>query len=160
LEFLAAFAEVLAASPFGQWAGRSEWAYPIANVVHVLGLVLLLGGIGLVDLRLLGAFGRLDAAALSDALVPVAIAGLLLMLASGGIMFAADAPAMAAAPTFRWKLLLVGLALLNALAFRLTLGRGSRGAGGAVPPLARIMAAASLFLWTAAAVLGRMIAYT
>ena len=48
---LTAIAEWVAATPYADWAASSAYAYPAANTIHVLALVLLLGGIGLVDLR-------------------------------------------------------------------------------------------------------------
>ncbi|MFN3944627.1 MAG: DUF6644 family protein [Allosphingosinicella sp.] len=160
MEALAGLAEALETSSFGIWAARSAWAYPIANVVHVLGLVLLLGGIGIVDLRLLGAFRTLPLAAVSAALTPLAVGGLVLLLASGLTMFAADASAMAASGTFRQKLVLIAVALANAAAFRFLFGGRVAGWTTAPPPAARAMALASLLLWTAVAVWGRMIAYS
>lgn len=157
---LAEFAEAIQALPFGIWAGRSASAYPVANLVHLLGLVMLVGGIGLVDLRLAGAFRSLPTAALSRALTPVAIAGLLLMLPSGLILFAADAEAMAASATFKRKLVLIALALANAVLFRWIWNK--RIADWDIsPPLAgRLMAGASLILWLLVAAHGRMIAYS
>lgn len=153
------FAETLAASGFGQWASGSSIAYPLANVVHLLGLVMLVGGIGLLDLRLAGAFRALPVAPLSRALTPIAIAGLLLMVPSGLTMVAADA-AVAESATFRWKLLLIGLALANAVAFRL-LWRDRIDTWDEGPPAAgRLMAAGSILLWLAVAAFGRMIAYS
>ena len=152
------FAETLAASDFGQWASGSSIAYPLANVVHLLGLVMLVGGIGLLDLRLTGAFRALPVAPLSRALTPVAITGLLLMVPSGLTMVAADA-AVAESATFRWKLLLIGVALANAIAFRL-LWRDRISTWDEAPPAAgRLMAAGSILLWLAVAAFGRMIAY-
>ena len=85
---------------------------------------MLVGGIGLLDLRLVGLFRSLPVAPLSRALTPVAIAGLILMVPSGLTMVAADA-AVAESATFRWKLLLIALALTNALAFRFSGATGS-----------------------------------
>ena len=154
---LVALAERVAATPFAEWAAGSALAYPVANTVHVLGLVLLLGGIGLVDLRVLGAFRRLPLDPLARALVPVAGVGVAVMVSSGSVMFAADAEAMAASGTFRLKLALIALALVNVGAFRLLVG-----AFPAEPPTlaARVLALASLLLWTAVAIAGRMIAYS
>ena len=87
---LTSLAEAVGASGFGQWASMSPTAYPLANVVHLLGLVMLVGGIGILDLRLAGAFRALPVAPLSRALTPIAIAGLVLMVPSGATMFAAD----------------------------------------------------------------------
>lgn len=154
---LAQAAEWLAASPLGVWATETALAYPVANVAHVLGLVLLLGGIGLVDLRLLGAFRSLPLIPVYRALVPVAAAGLAVMATSGLVMFAGDAEGMAASRTFRLKLLLIAAALLNIALFRLLIGRLP---AEPVTALTRLLAAASLLLWSAAAVAGRWIAYS
>jgi hypothetical protein len=159
VESLTGFAETLQVSPFGAWAAGSSLAYPVANVVHLLGLVMLVGGIGVVDLRLAGAFPSLSPAALSRALTPIAIAGLLLMLPSGFIMFAADAEALATSDIFLSKLVLIAVALTNAVAFR-WLWRKRLIDWRSSPPLAgRLMAAASLLLWLAVGTLGRLIAY-
>lgn len=126
-------------------------------MVHLFGLVLLLGGIGLVDLRLLGAFPKLPLDALSEALTPLAITGVLLLISSGSVLFAADAVALAGSRTFQWKLVLIGLGLLNALSFRF-LVRG--GGWSLVPRGAQMLALVSLLLWASVLILGRMIAYS
>lgn len=148
-----AFAAAAEASALGAWARGSALAYPVANSVHLLGLVLLLGSIGLLDLRLLGAFPGLALSALARALTPLGLAGLALLALTGALLFAADARALVHNPAFRWKLALIAAALLNAFAFR-ALWRG----GAPSAPL-RAMALASLGLWLAVATLGRFIAY-
>lgn len=159
MDVLAEAVAALQASPFGAWARGSAYAYPLANLAHLLGLLLLVGGIGLLDLRLAGLFSALPVAPLSRALTPLAIAGLVLMLPSGLTMFVADAKSLAASPLFRWKLALIVLALANAVAFRRVWGARLDRWGGAVPPGARAMAVASLILWLSVAALGRLIAY-
>jgi uncharacterized protein DUF6644 len=160
LDALAGFARALEASDFGNWAASSTWAYPVANVTHIFALVLLLGGIGVVDLRLLGFFSRLPLTAVSAALTPLAIAGVVLLAASGFTMFAADAAAMAASATFQRKLVLIALALINAVAFRLLFGTRFEGWAEGPPLAARAMALGSLLLWSLVAIHGRMIAYS
>ena len=121
---------------------------------------MLVGGIGLVDLRLVGAFPRLPPAALARYLTPVALVGLALQVASGVVLFAADARALIGSNTFRWKLILIAAALANALLFRL-LWRGRIAAWEVDPPPAgRVMAACSIALWLAVGWQGRMIAYS
>jgi hypothetical protein len=154
---IAAAAERVAATGFAEWAAGSALAYPLANTIHVLALVALLGGIGLVDLRMLGLFRRLPLQPLAGALVPVAAGAVAVMVLSGATMFAADAVAMAESRTFRLKLLLIVLALINVALFRWRFG--------AVPaePVrsgAKALALASLLLWTGVAIAGRMIAYS
>lgn len=154
---LAAIAARVAETPFAEWAAGSSWAYPAANVAHLLGLVLVIGGIGLVDLRLIGLFRHLPLQPLAAALTPLAIAGILLLATSGSVLFAADAEALATSDTFRTKLVLIALAVANAIAFRWLHGRSPVDP----PPVpARLMAAASLFMWLGVGTLGRMIAYS
>lgn len=121
---------------------------------------MLVGGIGLVDLRLAGAFPRLPPAELSRYLTPIALVGLALQVVTGVVLFAADARALAVSATFATKLLLIVLALANAALFRL-LWRKRFAEWADSPPLAgRAMAALSLLLWCAVAWSGRMIAYS
>lgn len=150
-----AFAAAVEGSALGSFARSSGWVYPIANLVHLLGLVLLVGGIGIVDLRLAGAFRTLPVAALSRALTPLAILGLICMALSGPVLFAADARSLIRSDYFQVKLLLIGIALVNAAAFRWLWSP----AAGEVTPVLRAMAIGSILLWLTVAALGRLIAY-
>lgn len=141
-------------------AGVRAWAsgaaYPWINTLHLLGLVMLVGAIGVVDLRVAGAWRALPAAALSRALTPVAMAGLAISLPSGVLLFAADGKSLAGSGVFVAKLVLIGLALANAVAFRALWGDRF----DAPPIVARAMALASVGLWLAVGAIGRLIAYT
>jgi hypothetical protein len=129
--------------------------YPIANTAHVIGAIMVVGSIGVVDLRVLG-YGRdLPMHRLSAALTPIALTGFAVMVLSGTILFVSDAPALARSPIFLTKLGLIALAGLNALAFRL----GWRRLADDPPVGARVLAAGSLGLWLAVVVAGRLIAY-
>lgn len=156
---LLAWAGLLDAGGVSAWMRSAAWAYPVANTLHLLGLVMLVGGIGVVDLRFAGLWRSLPAADLSRALTPVAITGLVVMVASGSLLFASDGPALSRSGTFHWKLGLIVLALANALAFRLLWRRGVED-GAALPAAGKAMALASLGLWLWAGTLGRLIAYS
>jgi hypothetical protein len=157
---LLALAGWLDAAGVSHWARGGAWVYPVVNSLHLLGLVMLVGSIGVVDLRLAGLWRRLPAAALSRALTPVALCGLALLVASGTLLFAADGAALARSDTFHRKLVLIALALANALLFRLAWQRRVE-AGEEMPPLVgRLSAGVSLLLWLAVGTLGRMIAYS
>lgn len=120
---------------------------------------MLLGGIGVVDLRLAGWLRALPTAPLLKALTPLAVAGFLLLAASGSIMFAADARSLVGNPMFGRKLVMIGLALANAALFA-WLWRGQvAGWGAAAPAAARVSGLASLLFWLLAAAFGRLIAY-
>lgn len=157
---LTAFAHGLDAMGVGPWARGSVWAYPFVNSVHLLGLVMLVGGIGVVDLRLAGLWRGLPAAALSRALTPVALAGLALLVLSGTVLFAADGLALARSATFHRKLMLIALALANALLFRLVWQRRVEAGEGVPPLIGRTSAAASLAMWLGVGAPGRLIAYS
>jgi hypothetical protein len=144
----------------GPWARGSPYVYPVANTLHLLGLVMLVGGIGVVDLRVAGLWRSIPVDALSKALTPVAIAGLLLMVPTGTLLFAADGSALARSDMLARKLVLIAIAITNAVVFRLIWGRRIAGWTGPIPTPARIMAAASILLWLTIAVHGRWIAYT
>lgn len=152
-------AALLEASALGQWARGSAIAYPTANVAHLLGLILLVGGIGVVDLRLAGFLRRLPAEPLARALTPFALAGLALLAASGAVMFSADAGPMAASNVFRAKMALIAVGLAHAVLFR-WLWRAKMARWDSAPPaLGRLMAAGSLAIWLCVGALGRLIAY-
>ncbi len=155
-----ALAEALQGSTFGAWARGSTYAYPAANLVHLLGLIMLVGGISLLDLRLFGLFRAIPVAPLWRLLTPIGVAGLVLMVPSGLVMFAADAGALAVSETFRRKLVLIGLALVNAGAYRLIWRGKVADWDTTAPPVARALALTSLLLWLSVAALGRLIAYT
>lgn len=135
----------------------SARAYPLANVAHLFGLVLLAGGILAVDLRIMGFWRKLPLKAMDDALTPFAIAGLFVFALSGTALFAADAKELVKNPVFIAKMVIVALAVGNAMAFRKFAGRAL--GSGDVPFALRLSAAISLSLWSAAIICGRMIAY-
>jgi hypothetical protein len=131
--------------------------YPAVNIVHLLGVILLVGAIGVVDLRVLG-FGRATPlSALSRFLTPAAVGGLILLALSGVLLFCADATPFTRSRLFQAKLALVALAVANAWAFRRRFGDFEDGSEPTI--LARLMAGASLGLWTGATVVGRYLAY-
>jgi hypothetical protein len=158
MEWLAGVPAALQGSGFGAWARGP--AYAALNVAHLFGLVLVVGGIGAVDLRLCGLGRAIPAAALSRFLTPYAAAGIGVALASGVALFAADAVSLAGSTTFRWKLALLSVALANAFAFRRLFGDRLDGWDADAPAFGVAMAAGSLALWLTIGALGRMIAYT
>lgn len=154
------WAAALEATWLGVFMRQSIWAYPAANLVHLLGLTLLVGPILLLDLRVLGAGRRLvGVAELSRLVTPFAVTGAALALATGPLLFLADAKALATSPLMLTKLALVALGLLNALAFRLAFGGRLAGWDAAPALWGRTQAVASIALWFTVAGLGRMIAY-
>ncbi|MEP9353859.1 hypothetical protein ABLE93_09695 [Xanthobacter sp. KR7-65] len=150
-----ALAAALEGSALGVAARSSVWLYPIANICHVLGAALLVGASATFDIAVL----RRERAAgwVLRAGIPVAAVGLVIQLASGLVLFAAEAGPLTRNPAFLAKLAFIAAGLFNILAFHGLFGRTIR--QGPLPSGARITAALSLLAWTAALLLGRTIAY-
>jgi hypothetical protein len=134
---------------------ESQFIYPSVNAAHIVGVALLFGAIVALDLRMIG--WRRSAGTVDDfatLLLPVAVGGLLLAIPAGLLLFATDARAYAASPLFQAKMVLVALAIGNALWLRRA-GRHGK------PPRRRVALAGgtSIALWLGAIVLGRMIGY-
>jgi hypothetical protein len=154
------WAVALQNSGLGVAIRHSTWIYPFGNVIHVLGMALLVGSILALDFRFLG-FGRkhVSVEAASRLLTPLAVAGILLLVPGGLILFVADAGPLAANSLLQIKLALVVLGLANAVLFRAKWG-GKTASWDADPPgLGRTQVVASVAIWLAVPTLGRLIAY-
>jgi hypothetical protein len=140
-----------------QW----QWLYPIVEILHILGFVLVVGGAFFFDLRLLGRSHALPVSHLAAHLLTWSRAGLALVAPTGVMMFAAHATEFAASPAFRLKLVLIGVALLNAAAFHRWPFRAVAGwdVGVGAPAWAGVAAVVSLACWLGAITCGRLLAY-
>lgn len=137
------------------------WLYPIVEIVHIVGFVVLVGAAFMLDLRLLGLGRGLPVSALADHLLRWSRWALVLVIPSGVAMFTAHATEMAENPAFRLKLLLIGAAFLNAGLFHRFPFRavGDWDTEIPAPGPARLAGALSLLLWTGAIACGRLLAY-
>jgi len=137
------------------------WLYPIVEIVHIIGFVVLVGAAVMFDLRLLGVSRALPASAMARHHLPWARAALLLVVPTGALMFIAHATDFAGNPAFRVKLILLAAAGLNALLFHRGAFRSVTGLESvvAVPATARAAAVVSLVLWVGVIAAGRLLAY-
>lgn len=135
------------------------WLYPIVETIHIVGFVLLVGAVAMFDLRLLGLGRALPLRALARHLLPWSVAGLLVVVPTGLLLFSTQPQAFIANRAFLIKLALIAAAGLNAALFHWQAGRHMDGWQAAIPVPARLHAAASLLLWVAVIAAGRMIAY-
>jgi hypothetical protein len=135
---------------------KSTFVFPAVEVVHVLGLTLLLGSILAMDLRLLGAGMRKQSAAeVAVLLAPLFWTGLGLALATGTILFIGEPVKCFFNEAFWWKMGLLAAALL----FHLTLFRWASRSDGLPPVAYRSAAVLSLGLWFGVGVAGRVIGF-
>ena len=141
------------------WLGatvrQSRWIFATGETLHFIGLSLLVGGILIVDLRLLGFLRRIPIRA-ALAFLPFVIAGFLINLATGIVFFSADPMMYWPNPAFKLKMFLILVAGLNALVFtfmehRHALMLGPDETAGTV---AKVTAGLSLGLWLGVLLLG------
>jgi hypothetical protein len=140
---------------------QSLWLYPIVEILHIIGFVVLVGSAVMFDVRLLGLSRQLPVTGMERHLLPWARASLLLVVPTGGLMFVAHATEFAGNPAFRLKLLFLVLAGINASIFHLRPFREVAGwdRGTSAPWMARLAACLSLALWTGVIACGRLLAY-
>lgn len=152
--------EILAAiqaSALGQAVRFSQWRYAAVNTAHILGVALLVGAIVPMDLRLLGAWRRVQHAELARVLLPVAAAGLVLAATAGMLLFVVRAKEYGVHPLFQLKMLVVLAGIAAALVAH---ARAGLWLDRMTPGRQRLHGALSLACWVGALVCGRMIAYT
>jgi hypothetical protein len=139
----------------------STWAYPLVETLHIFGFTLLVGGAAIFDLRLLGFGRRLKISDLAKHVLRWSMMGVLLVVPAGLLLFITQASEMAASPVFRLKLVLIALAALNALVFRVWTLRDVAAWDEIVgtPRKAKVAAIFSLVLWAGVITCGRFIAY-
>jgi len=141
---------------------ESVWAFPVALVNHLLGLVVLVGMRLPLDLRLMGwAFGGVPVSLLARRTAPFALTGGVVAVVSGMALYAADPARMASNPWFLFKVAALAAALVNAWFFHAVLARRIREWDDATDLPAAVQASGyvSVLLWTLLIVAGRLIAF-
>lgn len=139
---------------------HSPWGWPVIESLHFLGLSLLIGTVGLFDLRMLG-IGKGISYTELHRLVPFGVAGYVLNVLTG-TMFLSSAPDQYLYnPAFQSKMVFMALAGINMLLFyRSSMAAVKTSAEETVLPLSiKSFAAISLACWCLVIVCGRLITY-
>lgn len=146
-----------------------SWAWPLNEVGHFVGLILLFGTVGIYDLRLLGVAREIPVASLQR-LLPWGVFGFVLTSITG-LLFTTGIYSNVQIDPYtilindgflQLKLIFYFLAGINLLAFYLSgMSRAveSLGPGGEAPSLAKAFAAISLFCWIAVMCFGRLVVF-
>jgi len=145
------------ASALAQTLRRSVWLYPVANVLHVLGVMSFFAAVAAIDVKALRSPHPAALRGFVARVRPVAILLLALLVTTGVLLFLPEASHIAHNAVLQVKLAVIGLALLNVLALQSALKRTIP--AGAVHGAVRLAALASLVLWLTVAALGRLIAF-
>lgn len=135
------------------WLASSAWAYPALEVLHLVGVSLLLGNLVLFELRVFGWGAGIATEALAKLALPLVLLGFGLCVASGVLMFATQPAELLANRAFVIKMGILMLAGCNAAAFH------ARGSLQKLDGMARLHTSASVLMWLSVLALGRWIAY-
>lgn len=146
---------------------NNTWGWPLCEILHFVGLILLFGAVGTFDLRLLG-LGKGIGLSVLNRLVPWGVFGFILCVVTGLIFVTGIEANVPTHPYvvlkenvwLQLKLVCIGLAGVNLALFHATgMARvvETLGPSDDAPPLARVMGAASLLLWMGVVYFGRLI---
>jgi hypothetical protein len=155
-----AFLEWLQNTWVARLVAESLWGYPTFETMLTVGMALLIGSLGLINIRVLG-FKRELPILETRRLLPLAWLGFTLNAISGTLLFTSDATTFFASYTFRIKIVLIILGGINAGLLSHQIFQSAPG-GAAVTPTtgAKWIAGTSLVFWFGAVIAGRLIAYT
>ena len=142
------------------WVLSTYWLWPFLEILHFIGLSLLLGSILVVDLRLAGLLRQIDLKS-THRLLPWAVVGFVMNLVSGFLFFMGDPGRYSINIGFQIKMVLVLIAGLNVLIFALKINPQieSWDPHADTTGLAKTVAWLSLVSWTGVLLLGRLIPY-
>ena len=142
---------------------ESTLVFPFIEGTHLLAIGVSAGTIALTDLRLMGVGMKKDPASkVLSALLPLTICGFVVVFITGALLFWSEAEKSYSNPWFRFKLVFLLLAGLNALVFHTGIYRQmDRWDNDDRPPAkARWAGGLSLVIWATVIWLGRQFAYS
>ena len=125
-------------------------------------MIVLVGTIGAFDLRLLGwVMLRQRVSDLANRLLPWTWVGFAVQVITGALLFSSEAVKVYSNPAFRFKMLLILLAGLNALIFHLVVFRNVAAWDNreVTPVPAKIAGLVSILLWIGIVAAGRFIGF-
>ena len=145
----------------GLGISQSIWIFPAIEMVHMFGIVVLVGATSILDLRLLRLMLRDEPVSrLAHATLRWAWISFTVMVVTGSLMFVAEATKCYNSAPFRLKMLMMVLAGVNALIFHSFAYRGVKcWELGSTPFGAKFAGALSLIFWFGIVGAGRWIAF-
>ena len=155
-----ALTEEMMASNLTQWIQATYWLWPILEIFHFFGLTLLMGGLIIVDLRMIGFFSYIGLEEVKK-LLPLVIFGFLVNLITGVLFLFGDPSRYSINIGFQIKMILVLLAGCNAAIYHLKVEPlfSNLNLTDRLPLAIKITGFTSLTLWAGVLLLGRLIPY-
>lgn len=149
-------------SSVGAAVRQSLWLFPAIETIHLLAMAILVTTTAAFDLRLLElALRAIPVQKLASRLFPWAWTAFAIQVITGFLLFSSEATKMVINPAFRLKMLLIALAGLHALLFRLIASRHIPTWDHTTPtPVpAKLAGLVSLALWIGVVAAGRWIGF-
>ena len=135
---------------------NNEWSFPLFECIHIATFAMSVGTIALVDLRLLGIGMRHQSAAqLLKGTMLWTLAGLIIVITSGMVIFTTDPLRYYYNPAFRYKV----IALVIAVIYNYTIHR-KVALSGSSQPVAALVGGVSILLWVSIVFAGLFYAFT
>ena len=147
-------------TPQGEFLRTAKWGWPIFESLHFTGMSMLLGTVGVFDLRLLGFARRIPIAALHR-LIPIGISGFVINLITGFCFLSATPDQYLFNRAFYWKVTFIVIAGLNVMVFYAGVFRRLLETPPDTPPplAARVAGAVSLLAWIGVMSAGRLLTF-
>jgi hypothetical protein len=160
-----ALSEFLMSLPIGDYVAAHDWVWPLCETLHFFGMCVLLGTVGVVDLRVLGVAKGIPIQLL-EKFIPLGVIAFFVNMTTGFIFIAGNP---VGGPmeyltnlSLQIKMLLVVIAGINLLLFYVMgIHRSMEAvpADGDAPGGAKAIAAVSLTAWIFVIIMGRFIMY-
>jgi hypothetical protein len=162
MHFIITICTWLEQTAIGTSIRESLWLFPIIETVHIFGIILLVGATSILDLRLMGLTFRDESVSkMAGRFIPWALAGFLIQVTTGLLLFSSEATKMYGNVGFQVKMILIVVAGINALLFHSiayqSVGKWEHDPVG--PLSARAAGLISILLWFGIVAAGRWIAY-
>jgi hypothetical protein len=154
------FAAWLETTRLSVFINNTNWIWATCETLHFIGMALLIGCVGFLDLRMLGVGKRLAVGPLHR-LIPYGIAGFVINLITGTIFFIGIPGQYINNVAFIAKMALIVIAGLNVLIFYTTVYRAAEALGpdDDAPLKAKVAAAVSIAAWFGVMYFGRMLPF-
>jgi len=154
------FVTWMRATGVSEWVRSDPMTWPIMEMLHFIGMSLLLGVIGTLDFRLLGFMKGIPMAALRK-LMPWGIAGFVINMVTGVLFFVGAPDQYLKNPAFYVKILFLLIAGLNALIFETRWGSRVLELGplDRTPTAFKVAGVVSIFSWFMVLYWGRMLPF-
>jgi hypothetical protein len=159
------FVRILLSTGVNDYVATHDWVWPVCEIIHFFGMFMLIGSVGLIDLRILGVAKGIPIRSL-ERYVPLGVIGLLMNVITG-LIFVGGNPVGGPQEylgnlAFQIKMFLILIAGINVVVFYLfgiARSADATPADGDAPGSAKVVAAVSLLLWFSVILFGRYIMY-